>query len=987
MKKSYREHVLLVRRFVFGLFLFLAIPFSVCLAQDVTPITSSGLNTTVSPPGTMANGWTEFNITGGTRPGGGGNLFHSFGNFDVPNTTIANFLNDSGLATSNILGRVTGGNVSDIFGIIQTSGFGNANLFLMNPAGFLFGPSATINVGGMVAFTSADYLRLADGALFKAIPNGTTDALLSAAPVAAFGFLGSNPGAITVQSGQLTVFNGTGFSLVGGNIAVQAGRLETRGGEMNLVSVGKPSHPRVGGEVANGGEFATTGFKSLGAITLTQGSTADTSAFNGPSAGPIVIRGGQLVMDNSSIRASSAGLPSPQITAGNIEVTAKQVTLSNHSTIDTAPSIPDLGARTGNITFNVSTFSAMDSTILASGGDFSGGAVTIQGLQGSGASAHAVSLTNTDVQTWSTGTANLVDGGPILIQANNTVLNQSILSAWSGDGTGGAITLVSKGGLDIRNSNVFTHQSVGGGGDSGGTVDLRAGARIALTDTSIFAGASEASGGDGGTLTMAAPVISIRGSGLNVSSGGLGHGGMINITGTKAVSLTDGTILSADNQFSNPPQLAPPSFPTANGGTIHIDGGTRFTSQQSTISAKSVLGNGGTIDVGAKGIVSLNDTLVTTAVAATNPTFSGGGIGGNINVTAKHVDLSNHSSVDTSTNSILGNPAGNITFNVRTFSATDSAISATVSDGGPGGAVTFQGLQGSGANAHSVSLTNTTVSTFSAGLPGPGVRPDGGPIVIRADNIELTKSHFNTLSFETIGGPITLVAKHRIESHDSSFSSNSFFGSGGLVEFKAGKSIDLTNTGVSAHSSTGLNGGSIMLSAPRISLSGSGLDATSGGGGHGGAIAITAEKSVRLSDGTVLSADNTLDLPDIIPTPSGGTIHIDGGARFTSQQSTISAKSALGNGGTINVEAKGNVSLNDTLVTTAVSGGPQTVGGNITVDANAVKIKNSQILSTATEGQGGIIEITSHNRHPVTNSVIDTTSQFGTDGTVTIERR
>ena len=113
------------------------------------PITSSGLNTQISGP-ISVGGQTQFNITGGTRPGGGTNLFHSFGNFNVPNNNVANFLNNSGLPTSNILGRVTGGNVSNIFGTIQTSGFGNANLFLMNPAGFLFGPNATVNVGGMV---------------------------------------------------------------------------------------------------------------------------------------------------------------------------------------------------------------------------------------------------------------------------------------------------------------------------------------------------------------------------------------------------------------------------------------------------------------------------------------------------------------------------------------------------------------------------------------------------------------------------------------------------------------------------------------------------------------------------------------------------------------------------------------------------------------------------------------------------------------------
>ena len=43
----------------------------------------------------------------------------------------------AGLQTSNILARVTGNIQSDISGTIQTTGFGNANLFLINPAGFL----------------------------------------------------------------------------------------------------------------------------------------------------------------------------------------------------------------------------------------------------------------------------------------------------------------------------------------------------------------------------------------------------------------------------------------------------------------------------------------------------------------------------------------------------------------------------------------------------------------------------------------------------------------------------------------------------------------------------------------------------------------------------------------------------------------------------------------------------------------------------------
>src|ERR1043166_9168663 len=139
MKMPHRAPARFVHHLIFGLFPFLALPCSVSLAQTIT---SSGLDTAVSAPINLPSGQTQFDITGGTRPGGGTNLFHSFGDFNVPNNNIANFLNDSGLATSNILGRVTGGNIPNIFGIIHSTGFGYAQLFLMNPAGFLFGPTA-----------------------------------------------------------------------------------------------------------------------------------------------------------------------------------------------------------------------------------------------------------------------------------------------------------------------------------------------------------------------------------------------------------------------------------------------------------------------------------------------------------------------------------------------------------------------------------------------------------------------------------------------------------------------------------------------------------------------------------------------------------------------------------------------------------------------------------------------------------------------------
>src|SRR6185503_14668196 len=172
-------------------------------------------------------------------------------------------------------------------------------LFLMNPAGFLFGPNATVNVGGMVTFTSADYLRLTDNARFNAIPN-SADAVLTAAPVAAFGFLGSNPGAITVQGSQLSVAEGTGISLVGGNITVQSGtpdggtaqpaRLVAANGKIQLASAASPGEFDAA-TVQPLPNVNNTSFTSFGSVSLASGSNINVSGEN-----TVSIRGGQFVI-------------------------------------------------------------------------------------------------------------------------------------------------------------------------------------------------------------------------------------------------------------------------------------------------------------------------------------------------------------------------------------------------------------------------------------------------------------------------------------------------------------------------------------------------------------------------------------------------------------------------------------------------------------------------------------------------------------------
>jgi filamentous hemagglutinin family protein len=93
----------------------------------------------------------------------GSNLFHSFGQFNVPTGGSATFTGPSTI--SNILSRVTGGQRSEIHGTLRSE-IPGANLYLLNPSGVLFGSNARLDVSGSFHVSTADFLRFSDGATF-----------------------------------------------------------------------------------------------------------------------------------------------------------------------------------------------------------------------------------------------------------------------------------------------------------------------------------------------------------------------------------------------------------------------------------------------------------------------------------------------------------------------------------------------------------------------------------------------------------------------------------------------------------------------------------------------------------------------------------------------------------------------------------------------------------------------------------------------------
>ncbi|MEQ8999083.1 MAG: CHAT domain-containing protein [Coleofasciculus sp. B1-GNL1-01] len=195
------------------------------LAQaEVTPDNTAGSTTTFNEQ----NG--TYNIDGGVEAGN--NLIHSFEQFSIGAEQTAKF-NVNNTNIQNILSRITGGSPSEINGIIKVAEGSSANLFLMNPAGIVFGAGASLDVPGSFTATTATSIGLDNDQWFNA--TGQIDASqLTGNPNNSFAFNTSEPGGI-VSSANLTVDSGN-LALIGGTV-VSEGTLSAPDGQVTIATV------------------------------------------------------------------------------------------------------------------------------------------------------------------------------------------------------------------------------------------------------------------------------------------------------------------------------------------------------------------------------------------------------------------------------------------------------------------------------------------------------------------------------------------------------------------------------------------------------------------------------------------------------------------------------------------------------------------------------------------------------------------------------
>jgi filamentous hemagglutinin family protein len=867
----------------------------------------------------------------------GANLFHSFGQFNVLDGERAAFTGPSSIA--NILGRVTGGDVSRIFGTVASE-IPGANLFLLNPRGFLFGPNARLDVSGSFHASTASYVAFSDGTRFSAQP--VAGEVLSIAQPSAFGFLGANGGAaptITVQ-GLLQVPEGKTLSLVGGEVRIEGGTLAAPGGRVQIVSTRAPVGSEA--EVSLNGSFDANAFATLGQIDITGNALVGATEVVltpedlpiGNGGGTVLIRGGALTVDGSRILADVAG-----DVAGarliDVQVTG-EMTLSNSASISALTITADRG---GDVRVASDSLRLRGSSFIETGTFFGSG------------SAGDLSVT--------TRTLSLMGSARI----------DSLSS--SGTGQGGNLT-VSVDTLDMRESSLIETANFG----DGGAGDLSVvGRNLMVTDGARIHSITNLGIGRGGNVSVSA-TESLTMSGRDVfgTPSGIvsetlfdGSGGRVTVS-TPSVTLADGATVSSTTFFG----AGAAGDITVDTGSLSLTGGSTIASQVGSDSQ----GPGGRVTVTASGsaLVSGESGGI---ISASSGIAGFGGAPGELVVNAGALTLTDGAVIGT--NNILGPQSGNISITAR---------SVVISRGGT---VTSQALdQNAGRvtiSAPTITLNNGFVNTSTIGTEAAGdILVDAGTLALGA-GAQVASSSSDLASGR--GGSVTVTASDVVSiagtapvpnffTQDASsglFSTAANIGDAGQITVTAPALTIGAGGKISVRSTGSGNAGSMFLNVGSLSLSGSGaLVSDAAAAGAGGNINVTAGQ-VDLSGGTMSARS--------FGTGNAGNIVVHSNDALTASGSSITTQATIADGGNIELTAPRLIHLVDSRVTTSVESSFG-AGGNILIDPQFLVLSGTQIRADAFGGPGGNVRLVA-DVFLTQSSVISASSALGVPGTINIE--
>jgi filamentous hemagglutinin family protein len=969
----------------------------------------------IIPDETLGNSSTiapNINIKGspGDRIDGGAirdaNLFHSFREFNVGDSQRVYFANPTGI--TNILTRVTGGNISQILGTLGVDG--TANLFLLNPNGIIFGKNARLDIAGSFMASTANSFVFGDGMEFSAT-NPQAPPLLKINLTPGLQYGNHDPLRTIENRGNLAV--GQDLKLFALNLDLQ-GKLQA-GRDLSLQADTIKIRDRVTNPfiAAAGGKLLVQGNENI-----------DIFALNHPGSG--LFSRGDMVLRSANTVGGDAHFWS----GGSFKIEKLDGSLGNLF----SPHDPIIRSQ-GDVSFFA--YQGASLHILA-GGKVDINTVVITDSDTAGESINPTTTPNLANVTLSDGTVIIIDGSvkptldiragmnptaignplgtigdagifldsaisPVAPPVNNSVATSADITISdvlinSPNGivlltnqyqpnpalTGGNITLAGKGALNI--GGIVTGSEEGDGSsvifDSRGKITLagsfidafsgstRAGDITLLANgdikldpgSAIFANAltlsvndvANALGGD--VRLISGGDVSINGSGINVASNG---GGSI-IIDAQNINILKSSLLSGI---------------IGNFGTIETQAGDIQLHARQNISIagsnvinsviKGAVGNAGKILVQANGSVSLSGANgIFNSVGfglGSEGGFAVGTVGG-IAVKADSLSLSGGYELVTSTQG-QGN-AGKMEIDVRNLTSLDG--------------VDEQGFP-----------SGLFATVFPSGIG------NGGNIYLKTGSLSITDGARIQTKSEGQGntGDVTVEASDHI-----------FFDG---TEKNPNPAVDhLTGIFTTVETATFQQGGNIKIKTGSLSLiNGGQLTANTFGRGNSGSVMIEARDHVFF-DGSNSPRDRNTgvfsavgrDPLGAVGEGQGGDIQIVAESLSLKNGAAVAAATlGRGNAGKITIVARDKVSLDGiasngfvTEIVTSVE--PEAIGNanDIEIATGLLTLTNGAQLRASTAGQGkaGNIIVTANTYEATSAGQLRTTTSSNFDaGNITLKVR
>jgi filamentous hemagglutinin family protein len=635
-------------------------------------------------------------ITNGTTRGG--NLFHSFRRFSLPNGDFAGFVTTPTI--QNVIVRVTGVGssfISNINGTIATSN--PANFFLLNPNGILFGPNTTLNIGGSFLATTASRMQFADGTEFRT--DAPTPLLTISVPIGLQ--FGQTPGSIAARRVRLLAGQTDSFSdvaLVGGNVTLDNSAIQTPSRRITLSGVGENG---VVGVAVSGDRLNINLPAGIPRQNISLSNTSILYVASSGGGGGIDLIGRNIHLDEgfviSGIVQGVNNAPTNQAGTITIDATANfQLTQGSAVANEVPPSAIGQG---GDINITAANIQAFDGSNIAtrSGGGKAGNVqVTTNTLTLDGVSEDDIGSGIGSILVGSSGNAR---GGGVIIQTNVlTLTNGGVVSTNAfGNGISGDViikaTTINLDGStpDNQSPSGISSQIAPGFSGRGGNITIETDSLTATNGANVSA--STFGRGNAGNVQIIAKTIALDGttpdgtfsSGVfsAVNSTGVGQGGEIAIQ-TNSLRITNGAAVSNK------------TFGVGNAGnmritanTIAVDGVTpdgQFASAISSEVSRIGSGNGGNVSIQTGSLAVTNRAIV-------NASNLSSGSAGNLDITAQTIRLDRG---DITASAASGDGA-NITLNVGDLlllrnKSRISTNAGTAQAGGDGGNITINAPNG-----------------------------------------------------------------------------------------------------------------------------------------------------------------------------------------------------------------------------------------------------------------------------------------------------